>query len=186
MNSFNFFPTPLDGLFTLEPKPIKDERGLFERFFCKNDFQALGLTKEIVQINHSITTKEGSIRGIHYQKPPFTETKIIRCIKGSIFDVAIDIRENSPTFLKYFTQILSEENNNYIFIPDGFAHGFQTLEDNTQLIYLHTNLYMKESEGIINYNDPKLAIKWPLTLSSISEKDANCPFLDNNFSGIKI
>lgn len=186
MNRFDFSPTPLEGLFTVTPKPLKDERGLFERFFCKNEFKALGFEKEIVQINRSVTAKKGSVRGMHYQKPPFGETKIIRCIQGAVFDVAVDVREGSPTFLQWFGEVLSEENGKYMFIPEGFAHGFQTLEDNTQMIYLHTNFYSKESEGAINYSDPKLAINWPLTPVDISTKDATCPFLENSFKGIKV
>lgn len=180
-----FTETPLKGAYIVETKPYTDDRGLFARTFCKNEFQQIGHTKEFVQFNHSVTTHKGSIRGMHYQLPPFSEIKLIRCIRGKVFDVIIDIRQGSPTFLKHFSIELSEENRLSLYIPEGFAHGFQTLEDNAQLIYHHTSFYQPGYEGGIRFSDPVVSINWPLQVTRISEKDSNYEFL-NNFNGIKL
>lgn len=180
-----FTETPLKGAYIIETKPFTDDRGLFARTFCKNEFQQIGHTKEFVQFNHSVTTHKGSIRGMHYQLPPFSEIKLIRCIRGKVFDVIIDIREGSPTFLQHFSIELSEDNRLLLYIPEGFAHGFQTLEDNAQLIYHHTSFYQPGYEGGIRFSDPAVGINWPLQVTRISEKDSNYEFL-NNFNGIKL
>lgn len=180
-----FTQTPLKGAYIIETKPFTDDRGLFARTFCKNEFQQIGHTKEFVQFNHSVTTHKGSIRGMHYQLPPFSEIKLIRCIRGKVFDVIIDIRQGSPTFLKHFSIELSEDNRLSLYIPEGFAHGFQTLEDNAQLIYHHTSFYQPGYEGGIRFSDPAVGINWPLQVTRISEKDSNYEFL-NNFNGIKL
>jgi dTDP-4-dehydrorhamnose 3,5-epimerase len=163
---------------------FNDERGNFTRLFCKKELSKIGFNKEIIQINHSYTKKKSTVRGMHFQYPPHAEIKIIKCVKGSVFDVIIDLRKGSPTFLKWHGEILSEKNNKIIYVPEGFAHGFQTLEDNCELIYLHSNEYNKESEGSINHLDSKIGINWPLKISNISEKDLNIPFLDKIFKGI--
>ncbi len=180
-----FTETPLKGAYIVETKPFTDDRGLFARTFCKNEFQQIGHTKEFVQFNHSVTTHKGSLRGMHYQLPPFSEIKLIRCIRGKVFDVIIDIREGSPTFLKHFSIELSEDNLLSLYIPEGFAHGFQTLEDNAQLIYHHTSFYQPGYEGGIRFSDPAVGINWPLQVTRISEKDSKYEFL-NNFNGIKL
>lgn len=180
-----FTETPLKGAYIIETKPFTDDRGLFARTFCKNEFQQIGHTKEFVQFNHSVTTHKGSIRGMHYQLPPFSEIKLIRCIRGKVLDVIIDIRQGSPTFLKHFGIELSEENHLSLYIPEGFAHGFQTLEDNAQLIYHHTSFYQPGYEGGIRFSDPAVGINWPLQVTRTSEKDSNYEFL-NNFNGIKL
>lgn len=180
-----FTETPLKGAYIIETKPFTDDRGLFARTFCKNEFQQIGHTKEFVQFNHSVTTHKGSIRGMHYQLPPFSEIKLIRCIRGKVFDVIIDIRQGSPTFLKHFSIELSEDNRLSLYIPEGFAHGFQTLEDNAQLIYHHTSFYQPGYESGIRFSDPAVGINWPLQVTRISEKDSNYEFL-NNFNGIKL
>lgn len=180
-----FTETPLKGAYIIETKPFTDDRGLFARTFCKNEFQQIGHTKEFVQFNHSVTTHKGSIRGMHYQLPPFSEIKLIRCIRGKVFDVIIDIRQGSPTFLKHFSIELSEDNRLSLYIPEGFAHGFQTLEDNAQLIYHHTSFYQPGYEGGIRFSDSEVGINWPLQVTRISEKDSNYEFL-NNFKGIKL
>lgn len=182
----NFNETPLKGAYIIEIKPFTDDRGLFVRTFCKNEFQAVGYTKEFVQFNHSITNIKGTIRGMHYQVPPFSEVKLIRCIRGSVFDVIIDIRKNSPTFLQHASFELSEHNMHSLFIPEGFAHGFQTLEDNTQLIYHHTAFYTPGYEAGIQYNDPMINITWPLPVSVITDKDQNHQLLNKSFKGLII
>ncbi|MBN2350161.1 MAG: dTDP-4-dehydrorhamnose 3,5-epimerase [Bacteroidales bacterium] len=181
-----FKETSLSGLYIVELEPYTDERGLFARTFCKKEFGQIGHNKEFVQVNFSLTKSKGSIRGMHYQVPPFSEIKLIRCIRGAVFDVVIDIRKNSPTFLKYFSVELSEINMKMIYIPEGFAHGFQTLADNAQLIYHHTNYYAPGNEAAIKFNDPQVGIRWPLPVTTISEKDNNHKLLEKNFKGILI
>jgi dTDP-4-dehydrorhamnose 3,5-epimerase len=181
----NFLETPLRGAYVVETRPFVDDRGLFARTFCKNEFKQIGHSKEFVQFNHSVTTLKGTIRGMHFQTPPYSEIKLIRCIRGKVYDVIIDIREGSPTFLKYFGTELSEENMLSLYIPEGFAHGFQTLEDNSQLVYHHTSYYEPGYEGGIRYSDPLIGIKWPLDVTRISEKDNHYALL-NNFNGIKL
>lgn len=179
-----FTPTKLGGAYIIELEPFRDERGFFVRMFCKNDFKQIGFDKEIVQINHSLTRKKGCIRGLHYQIPPFCETKIIRCIYGAVFDVMVDIRKDSPTFLQWFGMELSEDNMRMALIPEGFAHGFQTLAENAELIYHHTAFYSQEHERGLRFDDPRFAIPWPLPAGAISLKDQQYPLLDGTFKGI--
>ena len=181
-----FRETPLKGAYIIELKPFTDDRGLFARTFCKNEFREIGHDKEFVQFNHSITHKKGSIRGMHYQLPPFAETKLIRCVMGSVYDVIIDLRKDSPTFLKFAPVELSAHNMLSLYIPQGFAHGFQTLEDNTQLIYHHTAYYAPGYEAGIRYDDPAISIDWPLPVAVITEKDLDHNLLNNSFKGITL
>jgi len=176
-----FRETPLNGLYIIELKPFTDNRGLFARTFCKNEFREIGHEEEFVQFNHSRTNKTGTIRGMHYQLPPYSEIKLIRCIRGKAFDVVTDIRKDSQTFLQHFAIEISEQNMLSVYIPRGFAHGFQTLEDNTELIYHHTAYYAPGFEAGIRYNDPAMNINWPLPVSVITEKDRNYPLIDNQF-----
>ena len=161
-----------------------DNRGYLERLFCSNNFHLLIPTKTIVQINHTITTQCGTVRGMHFQYSPHSETKFVSCLKGEVFDVAVDLRLNSPTFLHWHAEILSGNNHKTFFIPDGFAHGFQSLTENCELLYFHTAAYCKEVEDGLNALDPKLAISWPLTISEISKRDNLHPFLTDSFQGI--
>jgi dTDP-4-dehydrorhamnose 3,5-epimerase len=185
MDKFSLIEMPLKGLYIIELKPICDNRGFFEKLYCADEFKSI-LKKPIKQINHSLTKMKGSIRGMHYQLPPMAETKIIKCIKGSIFDIAVDIRKDSPTCLKWHSEVISEDNFKMFLIPEGFAHGFQTLEDDTEIIYFTTKYYDKERERGIRYNDKLINIKWPLKLTEISEKDENHLYLDNNWNGITV
>ena len=182
----NFTKTSLDGLYKIKYNPIEDNRGFFNRLFCNEKFKALGLKEPISQINKSFTKIKGTVRGMHYQNFPYTETKIISCNKGEIFDVVIDIRKNSSTFLKWHAEILSENNNYGLYVPEGFAHGFQTLTDSCELIYLHTKAYNSEYEGAINVLDPLISIKWPLKISEISNRDKKHVMINEKFKGIKI
>ena len=185
MSRFIFTPTAISGVYIIEPKPIKDSRGYYERYFCVEDFKEIGLNKPIVQINHSKTLVKGCIRGFHYQNPPYAEVKIIRCIKGAIFDVALDLRKNSPTFLQYVSVELNEENNKYLYIPKGCAHGFQTLKENTELIYIVSEFYNTEADSVINPFDESVSMKWPLELAEISQKDKEAPSIkDSKFEGL--
>lgn len=181
-----FIKTPLAGAFVIKLEPFQDERGLFARTFCQKEFEQIGHTENFVQFNHSMTVAKGCIRGMHFQKPPFAEIKLIRCIKGKVWDVIVDIRQNSMTFLKWFGVELSAENQKMIYIPKGFAHGFQTLEPNTELIYHHTAFYTPSAEGGLKYNDPKLKIDWKLTPEQLSKKDQEYNYINENFKGIVI
>ena len=163
-----------------------DDRGLFARVFCQNELLNILHGKNIVQINHSLTKQKGAFRGMHSQYPPKAEIKIVKCLRGSVFDVIIDLRKGSPTFLKWHEEILSSENMKMMYIPEGFAHGFQTLEENCELLYLHTEFYSPKHEGGVRYNDPKVGIKWPLEVRDISERDKKHPLLAEDFQGIEI
>jgi dTDP-4-dehydrorhamnose 3,5-epimerase len=179
-----FIQTPLQGAYYVDVEPFSDQRGLFARTFCKKEFEAIGHDKEFVQFNHSRNTFKGTIRGLHYQNPPYAEIKYIRCIQGAVYDVLVDIRKNSPTFLQYFGIELSAKNMRSIYIPEGFAHGFQTLEDNTELIYHHTAFYTPGMENGLNFDDSVLGINWPIPPTVISEKDLAHPPIDSEFTGI--
>lgn len=181
-----FEPTNIAGLFTVRLKKLEDDRGFFARTFCKKEFEQVGFDKEFVQFNHSYNKFKGTIRGMHFQYAPYGETKLIRCIQGAVYDVAVDLREGSPSFLQHFGIELTAENMTSILIPEGFAHGFQTLEDNTALIYHHTAFYTAGADGGIRYNDPALNIDWKLPAVQLSEKDNNYKLVDTNFKGIKI
>lgn len=179
-----FIPTSLNGLYVMELQPISDSRGWLARTFCKNEFEKIGHSKEWVQMNHTYTAKKGTVRGMHYQLPPHEEIKMVRCIAGIVYDVVIDIRRESATFLKWIGVELSAANKKMIYIPEGFAHGFQTLSDNCELVYSHSSFYAPGAEAGIRYNDPEINIQWPLPVTDISERDLSHSFLDQNFRGI--
>lgn len=179
-----FIDTSFDGLRVIEPEIKSDSRGFLTRLFCKNEFSGINFNQEFVQENLTLTKVKGTFRGLHYQAPPFGEVKLVRCIKGKVFDIVVDLRKNSKTFLKNFTLELNEEKLNMILIPEGFAHGFQTLENNCSMLYLHTNFYNPKYERGINIKDGKINIELPLEISFISDKDKNHPFLEKEFLGI--
>jgi len=178
--------TTLGDLNIVEFPIIEDSRGSFSRLFCLNELRNELKDKSIIQINQSKTLLLGSVRGMHFQLKPNCEMKLVRCLKGKVWDVAIDIRENSPTFLKWYGVELSDDNGKMIIIPEGFAHGFQVIQPNSQLLYLHTAAYVKESESSINPLDPLINIKWPLKISQLSTKDSSSQYLTKNFKGITI
>ena len=179
-----FTELPLKGTYVVEPKPFEDQRGMFSRIFCEIEFKEISHSKKLVQINHSLTNRKGAIRGLHYQNPPMTETKMVKCLRGSVYDVIIDLRKESDTFLKWHGETLSSENRCMLYIPEGFAHGFQTLEANCELLYFHTKFYSPDYEEAVRFDDPRVGIKWPLDATEISEKDKNHPLLSGNFAGI--
>jgi dTDP-4-dehydrorhamnose 3,5-epimerase len=181
-----FILTPLAGAYVIELEPFLDERGLFTRTFCQEEFAEIGFQNQIVQINHTVTRQKGSIRGMHYQLPPACEIKIIRCVKGKVFDIMVDLRTESPTFMQWHGVELTKNNMCMVFIPEGFAHGLQTLTDNAELIYHHSALYSPEHERGLRFNDPALAIDWPLPVGVISHKDMNYPLIDDSFKGVII
>ena len=178
--------TKLNDSYLIKRKNYKDNRGFFDRIFCQTNLKKILKTKNICQINHTFTKKEGTVRGLHFQHPPHAEVKIVSCLKGKVWDVAVDIRKGSPTFLKYHSVILSEENLESFFIPEGFAHGFQTLTNDCEMLYFHTADYNVESEGTINALDHRLKIKWPKIITDQSERDNNHPMLKENFLGIEV
>ena len=180
-----FEETKLVGSYVIHPDTIADERGWFTRTFDKEEFRKINFDGEWVQMNHSFTNNAGTIRGMHYQLPPFAEIKLVRCIAGAVFDVIIDLRKNSETFLYWFAIELSAENKNMIYIPGGFAHGFETLTDNCELIYHHSQFYNPGFEKGIKYDDPAINIQWPSTMTNISKRDDDPPYLTKNFEGIK-
>ena len=181
-----FISTPIEGLYIVRPKKLQDDRGMFARTYCKKEFDSIGFDKEFVQFNHSFNKNKGTIRGMHFQQQPFAEAKLIRCIQGSVYDVAVDLRKNSPTFLQHVGVELSAENMLSIFIPEGFAHGFQALENDSGLIYHHTQYYTPSADAGVRYNDPALDIHWPLDAVAVSEKDKTYNPIDHHFKGIKI
>lgn len=170
-----FHPTPLAGAYTIELEKRGDDRGFFARFFCVKEFEALGLDPKIVQINNSLSRIQGTLRGLHYQLAPKAETKIVRCIRGSLYDVILDLREGSPTFGQWFGATLTAENRTMMYVPKGFAHGFITLEPDTEAFYLATEYYGPDRERCVRWNDPKFGIKWPAEPVVISDKDRNTP-----------
>lgn len=179
-----FEPTSLKGVYIVNPQPMVDKRGWFARTFCKEEFGQIGHTKEWVQMNHSFTNEKGSIRGMHYQIPPHSEIKMVRCIAGAVWDVVLDIRKESDTFLKWTGIELSAENKKMIYIPEGFAHGFQAQTNNCELIYLHSAFYTPEFERGIRHDDPLINIRWPLPVTEVSERDLSHSLLTNDFKGI--
>lgn len=181
-----FIKLALKGAFVIEPEPVKDKRGRFSRLLCKNELNNVGHTENIIQVNHSVTEKAGVVRGLHFQMAPKAEIKIVKCIKGAVFDVIVDIRRNSPTFLNWHGEELTGENMRMMYVPKGFAHGFQTLKPESELIYFHTEFYSPEHEGALRYNDPQLSIDWPLPVSDISKRDSSHPLIDATFKGLDI
>ena len=179
-----FTPTSLAGSYVIDLETRSDERGWFARYYCKNEFKQIGHTKEWLQMNHSFTAKKGTIRGMHFQLHPYKEIKMLRCIAGSVYDVIIDLRKDSTTFLQWTAVELSAANKKILYIPEGFAHGFQCLEDNCELIYHHSEFYNPDAESGIRYNDPAIAIKWPLPVTVVSPRDENHLLLTENFKGI--
>jgi len=177
---------PLLGAAIIDAEPFTDHRGVFARFFCEKELSELIGGRHFVNVNFSRTLKKGAIRGLHFQRPPHAEMKLVRCIRGAVYDVIVDIRKSSPTFLKWFGIELSAENMKMLCIPEGFAHGFQVLEDNSEVIYLVTNFYSPKCEMGLNYADPLLEIDWPLTVTDISEKDSMREMIDPKFGGISI
>jgi dTDP-4-dehydrorhamnose 3,5-epimerase len=179
-------PTGIDGLFVVQRKPLLDERGYLERLFCAREFASLGLQMSPCQMNHTFTRRKASVRGMHFQHPPHADAKLVSCLRGEVFDVAIDLRKGSQTLLQWHGEILSAQAHSSVYIPCGLAHGFQTLSDDCELLYLHSSSYEPEAEGALNAFDPGISIKWPLPVTDVSERDRNHPHLMPNFSGIEL
>jgi dTDP-4-dehydrorhamnose 3,5-epimerase len=180
-------PCRLAGLQIINRQPIVDSRGWFERTYCFDTFAQLGIDKTlktINQINRSFTVKKGSVRGMHFQTAPFMETKFVSCLRGEVFDVAVDLRADSPTFLQWHGEILSADNQRSLLIPEGFAHGFQTLSADCEMLYLHTQKFDPASSSGINPLDVKLAIHWPLPITEMSDGDRHRSMMLPTFEGL--
>ena len=181
---FTTIATPLHGLVVLERRSLADERGFFERMFCSETFAQWGLSTPLAQINQSFTKSKAVVRGMHFQFPPHAETKVVSCLGGEVFDVAVDIRRGSSTYLQWHGEVLSADNHRSMIIPQGFAHGFQTLSESCSLLYLHTAPYVKEAESGLHALDPSLNIAWPMPVRELSARDAAWPYLTNEFQGL--
>ena len=176
----------IGGLATIKHFPVSDDRGRFRRIFCRKTLGTLLEGREVTQINHSRTKVEGTVRGMHFQFSPLSEVKVVTCMRGAVWDVAVDLRKGSPTFLQYQGVTLSEDDDCSFFVPEGFAHGFQTLAPDSELLYLHTADFDADSEGSVNATDPMLGIDWPRPISNRSERDSQVPMLDFRFQGVSL
>jgi dTDP-4-dehydrorhamnose 3,5-epimerase len=169
-----FFETKLKGAFIIAPEKLEDERGFFARSWCEREFAAHGLNARLVQCDISLSKKKGTLRGMHYQLSPFEEAKLVRCTRGSIYDVIIDLRPESPTFKQHIGLILTGENHKMLYVPEGFAHGFLTSEDNSEVFYQMSEFYSREHARGVRWNDPAFGISWPLVPTTMSDKDRSC------------
>lgn len=179
-----FIPLPLEGACLIEPEPANDPRGSFSRLYCRKEMGPLWGNAAVAQINRSLNRDKGTLRGLHYRVPPGAEKKIIMCVRGAVFDVIVDLGKGSESFLKWHGEIISAGNMRMISIPGHFAHGFQTLEDDSMLVYFHSKFYEPLHERVIRYDDPRINIKWPLTVSSLSERDRCASQLSPDFPGL--
>ena len=177
-----FVATAIAGVFAVRHDVRADARGRFKRQYCEADFAAAGLIAHWVQVNHSVTVGRGAIRGLHYQRPPHAEAKLVSCPAGRAFDVAVDLRQGSATFLKWVAVEIDEATS--VYLPVGCAHGFQALSDEVHLIYQHSAAYAPEAEGGIRFDDPAVGIAWPLRVGEVSERDRSFPPLDDGFTGL--
>jgi dTDP-4-dehydrorhamnose 3,5-epimerase len=180
-----FHRTPIDGLMIVETAPMHDARGSFDRVFCDAEFAELRPHLRWAQVNLSRTQVKGAIRGMHFQYPPSAEAKLIRCLRGRVLDVAVDVRARSPTFLRWHAVELDARAPLQIFIPEGFAHGFQALTDDVQLLYFHTAPWSREHEGRLRHDDPTLAIRWPLPITEVSDRDRSASLIESSFAGVR-
>jgi dTDP-4-dehydrorhamnose 3,5-epimerase len=176
----------LAGLTILERQPIGDDRGWLERMFCVTDLAEILGPRMVNQVNRTLTRFPGTVRGMHFQVAPAAETKIVSCLRGAIFDVAIDVRRGSPTFLAWHAETLSEENRRSLVVPEGFAHGLQALEPDSEILYVTTAAYDPDAERGIHPLDPRVAVDWPLPVEHLSARDQAHPFLDAGFTGIDL
>ena len=178
--------TGVQGVLVVASERFSDVRGSFARLYCDEELSAVIGQRRIIQINHSLTREKGTVRGMHFQLPPHAEMKLVRCLKGRVWDVAVDVRAGSPTFLQWRARELTPENGRMLVIPEGCAHGFQALEPDSELLYLHTASYHPEAEGALRHDDPRLAIPWPVPVTTLSERDRDHRPLAPDFTGISL
>lgn len=186
MSRFRVTDLPLAGLKRVERQRVGDHRGFLSRLFCAEELAGAGWAEPIAQINHTFTAKRGTVRGMHFQRPPHAEMKLVSCIQGEVWDVAVDLRLGSPTYLSWHAELLSAHNGCALLIPKGFAHGFQALTEDVALLYCHTAAYAAHAEGGLNPTDPHLGIDWPLPVSELSARDAGHPLINLDFKGVRV
>ena len=184
MSRFVIEKTPIDGLQVVHRQLIGDDRGYLERMFCCDELKSIIGQRSIVQINHTLTAKAGTVRGMHFQHPPHSEMKLVSCSRGEVFDVAVDLRKGSPTFLQWHAEVITETNRKTFVIPEGCVHGFQTLTEDCELFYLHTAAYEPAAEAGLNALDPRLAIGWPMPITERSARDQQHAMLTSEFLGL--
>lgn len=184
MSCFAVGDTPLSGLKVITRCRVGDARGFLSRLFCGAELAEVGWTAPIAQINQTYTALPGTVRGMHFQRPPHAEKKLVICLQGEVFDVAVDLRRGSATFLKSHAEVLTAENGNALLIPEGYAHGFQALTPDVSVLYLHSTPYEAAAEGGLNPNDPSLNITWPLSIAHLSDRDRDHPLIDRTFQGL--
>ena len=172
-----FTPAPLAGVYLVELEPHTDARGMFARAFCAREFAEQGLQTSFVQANVSTNERAGTVRGLHFQRQPHAEVKLVRCTSGAVYDVVVDMRKDSPTYLRWFGAELTEKNGTMMYVPEGFAHGYQALSDGASVFYMVSAYYTPAAEGGLRHDDPALAIEWPRPVATISDKDARWPLL---------
>ena len=186
MSRFVIEKTPIDGLQIIQRQPVGDERGYLERVFCTDELKLIIGQRSILQINHTLTSSAGTVRGMHFQHSPHAEMKLVSCLRGEVYDVAVDLRQGSPTFLQWRGEILNENNHRTFCIPEGFAHGFQTMTNDCEMIYLHTTAYAPDAEAGLNALDPRLDIAWPMPITECSARDQQHAMLTADYSGLSI
>ncbi len=186
MSRFTITDLPLAGLKRVQRQRLGDNRGFLARMFCAEELAAAGWIRPIAQINHTYTAKQGTVRGMHFQRSPHAEMKLVSCIRGDVWDVAVDLRVGSPTFLYWHAERLSAENGCALLIPEGFAHGFQALTDDVELLYCHSAAYAAQAEGGLHPNDPRLGITWPLAIAELSARDAEHALITADFEGVRV
>lgn len=186
MNRFIVNDLPLPGLKLVTRQRIGDSRGFLSRLFCAEELATAGWVKPIAQVNHTFTAMRGTVRGMHFQHPPHAEMKLVNCIRGEVWDVAVDVRAGSPTFLHWHAEHLSADNGRALLIPEGFAHGFQALADDVELLYCHSDAYNASTEAGLNPLDARLAITWPLPISELSARDKSHSLIETGFEGVRL
>ncbi|MFC4168375.1 dTDP-4-dehydrorhamnose 3,5-epimerase [Teichococcus aestuarii] len=180
-----FHKTPLQDAYVIEMEPRADERGFFARAFCEQEFAEAGLVSRYAQVNNSFNPRKGTLRGMHYQLPPAAEVKLVRCLRGALYDVIVDMRPDSASYGKHFGIELNDENRKMLYVPRGFAHGFVTLRDDTEAFYMVSDAYMPGGERGLRYDDPHLGIDWPIQPELVSEKDRSWPLFDAGFHAVE-
>ena len=178
--------TPLAGLALVQRFRLEDDRGFLSRLYCRDELSAIGFPAPIVQINQTFTRASGTVRGMHFQRGEHVEMKLVTCLRGTIWDVAVDLRPDSPTFLHWHAEELSESNGLAFLIPEGFAHGFQVQSEECDVLYLHSTPHAPQAEGGVNPRDPRLAIAWPLPITLMSPRDTAHPMIDDGFEGLRL
>ena len=181
---FDISSTRLAGVYAITRRQHTDERGFLDRMFCVDELAEAGFDAPPAQINHTLTRRRGALRGLHYQTAPHAEIKLVSCIAGRMFDVAVDLRRSSPTFLMWHAEELTADNHRSLLIPEGCAHGFQTLTDDCELLYVHSKKYAPAAEGGVNHADPRIGIAWPVPVVELSERDRALPFVSESFAGL--